>query len=288
MRNFLLKCSFPGVIFLSLFLTIEYFAGQERNLYFRKKEIFEKGGFSAHVVGSSHAFYGIVANGSSHYNFAWPSQALEESTFLVTETSPSVTNFLTISPFTFRTSNLLRKESWRNVYFHRVFRQFTTNKFKDYFFIFAQGGQKSIAMARNGFNEIGQPKYEVNTGNGRRGAEHSSEVLTASAIAAAGRHLNNPMDKSLMLKLEALAIEGQELQLITTPFHQAYLDIVEKDAGWLLTKQFCKHLSEEFPNVEYHDFSNFELPDSGFYDADHLNRTKAEIFSKILFKYSAE
>lgn len=75
---------------------------------------------------------------------------------------------------------------------------------------------------------------------------------------------------------------GVRLVLLGTPMYKTYQEAMNKELE-LEILAFVKDLQEEYPNVEYYDFSHDERfePDD-FYNASHLTEQGAAKFSKIL------
>ena len=286
MSTFLQKTFLFFLPILTLIVVVEFFAGKEQNLYQRKKQVLNSQSFSKNVLGSSHAFYGIRTDGVDSYNFGWSSQTLDEGAFLISKFSETneKTFFLTISPFTFRSTNHNRIESHRNVLFNRTFDASMVRKLEDLSFIATFGGHAAIRMARNGVNQIGPSNCNPVTGFGRRSGV-SSKPMNKSAQEAAERHTKKSIDNRLPAVLENIAKKNIKLYLITTPFHESYHERVMNDHVWIFTKQFCSQLAHSNPNVHYLDYSDFPLPDSCFWDADHLNELGASLFTDELFRH---
>jgi hypothetical protein len=141
-------------------------------------------------------------------------------------------------------------------------------------------------MARNGFNGIGAPGCNPETGCGMRSGQ-STEIFEQTAKKAAERHLKSQLQKENVDALKSFAALGCQLRLITTPFHKSYRNEVESDSLWNFTRDLCRSLALESTLVSYEDWSDLPLPDSAFWDADHLNDYGAEIFSEKLFGLSA-
>ncbi len=281
MKAFLRKLIFwicSGLLFAAC---IEWLAGNEQNDYARKYEVLKHAEADTLILGSSHSFYGLKANGldiGGSYNMSWSSQTLDESFWLANE-APSQTHiFICISPFTLASTVNNRVELWRNAYFNRTFHWISSNP-KELSFFLSLGGRNILKMARNGINKIGPSRIDV-AGNGNR--EGSVESLAHSADEACARHFRNATSK----KLEQLLIElskRQNTTFFTPPFHQSYLDCVAEENSWQQTLSVLDSLKRVRP-IKYLNYSALQLPDSCFYDADHLNRYGQMAFSEILFR----
>ncbi len=132
MKAFLRKLIFwicSGLLFAAC---IEWLAGNEQNDYTRKYEVLKHAEADTLILGSSHSFYGVTANGldrGDSYNMSWSSQTLDE-TFWVANEAPSQTHlFICISPFTLASTVNNRVELWRNAYFNRTFHWISSNRF---------------------------------------------------------------------------------------------------------------------------------------------------------------
>ena len=285
MRKFLTKSFFVVSPILVLIVLTEFFAGKELNLYNRKKQTLSSHCFARNVFGSSHAFYGIKTDGENSFNFGWSSQTLDEAAYLISKlhNTPENEVFLTISPFTFRSTNKNRIESHRNVLFNRTFDASMARSVKDISFIASYGGRTALKMSRNGFNGIGLPQCDPTSGFGYRPG-FSSEPIEKSAAEAAERHTRYPLNQRLPDIIQGLANGNIKLNLVTTPFHSSYRDLVKMDSCWIFTQQFCAQLAQSYPNVHYFNCSDFPLPDSCFWDADHLNEHGALLFTNELFR----
>lgn len=267
------------------FYSLELFAESEQNLYVRKKQILtQKLPLSTAVLGSSHSFFGVKIDSidSQAYNFSWPSQTLEESLFLAQTLDNKCTVLLSISPHTLRSTNENRPEIHRNVLFNRIFNPNFLTSTHQWSFFWSLGGKKTLKMAKNGFNEIGRPCCNPQTGDGSCQG-HSKSNFEESAQEAAERHLENSLQKKNLDILKSVPELGLKVRLFTTPFHESYRDLVNSDSIWKFTKELCNTISLESTLVSYEDWSDLALPDSAFWDADHLNDYGAEIFSKKLF-----
>jgi len=281
MKAFLRKLIFwicSGLLFAAC---IEWLAGNEQNDYTRKYEVLKHAEADTLILGSSHSFYGVTANGldrGDSYNMSWSSQTLDE-TFWVANEAPSQTHlFICISPFTLASTVNNRVELWRNAYFNRTFHWISSNP-KELSFFLSRGGRNILKMARNGIIKIGPSRIDV-AGNGNH--EGSVESLAHSADEACTRHFRNATSKKLEQQLIDLS-KRENTTFFTPPFHQSYLDCIEKQSLWQKTLSILDSLARARP-IEYLNYSALQLPDSFFYDADHLNRDGQIAFSEILLR----
>ncbi|MEW4924503.1 D-alanyl-lipoteichoic acid biosynthesis protein DltD [Algibacter sp. 2305UL17-15] len=70
-----------------------------------------------------------------------------------------------------------------------------------------------------------------------------------------------------------------ELIFISTPVHPEYNKFREKEFETLK-----KFYNSELSDFKYLDFSEFDMPDKGFQDMDHLNAEGAELFTRHVIK----
>lgn len=70
--------------------------------------------------------------------------------------------------------------------------------------------------------------------------------------------------------------KNKKLIFISTPIYKA--------EAIYNTKYFYDFLSNNYPDIEFWDYTNFQVPDSCYANCNHLNRYGAEIFTQTLKK----
>lgn len=264
---------------MCLWLLLECIAGSEVNDYQRKGIALEKCAVDTIILGSSHAFYGILANqqeNSSSYNLSWSSQTLDETFWLSAQVPDSVHLMICVSPFTLSSTMNDRIERWRNVLFNRYF-QWLSSDWREMSFLFSLGGRRTTRMALNGLFETG-PTHIDEHGNGSRGWRKPD--FQQSAQEAFDRHFvrpNNPELKNLLVQLS----KRPNTSFFTVPFHSTYQERIKTAGNWVETTAILDSLSS-YHGVAYYNHSELNLPDSCFWDADHLNTSGRAQFTTAL------
>jgi len=277
MRLLILKSTLWAFSCLSIWLVIEYYAGKEINDYRRKLEILNRRNAGALILGSSHSFYGVLADESSGtYNMSWSSQTLDETGWIAEQVPDSIHLLVCISPFSLSTTVDDRVERWRNVLFNRTFTHISSD-FHELSFLLSMGGRKTLRMAKNGFNGVGPSRIDE-YGNGIRDSQVKD--FKGSAQAAHKRHFVRPNHDGLKRKLIRLS-RRPNTSFFTPPFHRSYQTLIANEPNWSATLSLLDSLSRNY-QVNYSNYSGWDTPDSCFYDADHLNKHGQRQFSRTL------
>jgi hypothetical protein len=280
MQKFVRKSSIWAVIGCLFAFSIEWLASQEMNDYNRKANVLQSQKMDTLILGSSHSYYGVkagLAGSTGTYNLSWSSQTLDESAWLLSRIPENTHTLICVSPFSLATTVNDREEMWRNVYFNRNFDWLSSDP-KELSFWFSTGGRKTLKMARNVVGKV-RPSRIDDFGNGEQNGTNSN--LPETAGAACKRHFRKPLSQQLKRILIELS-RRPNIRFFTPPFHESYLACIEDKQLWNETLILLDSLSGT-NSINYTNYSKLPLPDSCFYDADHLNSTGSIVFSKILF-----
>lgn len=208
---------------------------------------------------------------------SWSSQTLDETGCIAQQIPDSIHLLICISPFSLSTTINDRVEVWRNVFFNRTFGRISSRS-SELSFLLSLGGRKTFRMAQNGFNGVGPSRIDKH-GNGSRTSRGID--FENSAIAAYHRHFRRP-NHSKLKKTLILLSRRPNTTFFTPPFHAAYQKLIAAETNWTSTLWLLDSLKQS-SQVTYADYSQWDMPDSCFYDADHLNTLGQRQFTKTLF-----
>lgn len=294
MKKFLLRATLFFLIIAALLICGEYVVRRIPNAYSTKREAIAKYGRETEtvVLGSSHTYYGVVADSMpSTLNLANISQAFEYDYRVLDryiDSMPSLQRvIIPVSYFSFfdtpfETTDNSNLETYYRLYldidkYHRLSRaDFEICSFPSY-----SGKLKSLLMRKQGPQTSAKGFGLDYTG------KQSEKQIKSTAETAAVRHTNmtngnESYQRKWFEKLIELCIsKGVKPVLITTPVTKDYINLLDNtqlERTQYLTQLYCKKY-----DIPFYDFSQAEgFTYDDFHDGDHLNRDGAIKFTRLL------
>lgn len=294
MKKFLSRVTLFFMIIAALLICGEYVVRRIPNAYATKREAIAKYGHGTEtvVLGSSHTYYGVVADSMPNtLNLANISQAFEYDYRVLDryiDSLPSLRRvIIPVSYFSFfdapfETTDNRNLETYYRLYldidkYHRLSRaDFEICSFPSY-----SGKLKSFLMHKQG-PQTSSKGFGLDY-LGRQNEEH----IKSTAQTAAERHSNmangNEAYQRLWFeKLIEMCIDrGVQPLLITTPVTRYYAKLL--DNKQVERTRYLVQLYRQKYSLPYYDFSEAEgFTYDDFHDADHLNRDGAIKFTRLL------